>query len=951
MSDEIELTEDFQPLAIEGQLPLKAVGIENLKEANPKHMPPHRYLHPWFARRPTPASRLAILASILPEGVSSDELLQLIQIGPKELDTGIAQYVEEKKATESERSGTLGDHYGYPRPFTQSPNSTELETLHETLKERWDGELPTVLDPTAGGGVIPFESLRYELPTKANELNPVPSLMLKVLLEYAPAVGSLESDLDHWANKIHQRASENLSEFYPSSNPGQNPDIYVSSYRIECPECGGDIPLIPKWTIKSGSAVVKPSPNDDGTVTYECYTDLDHADLEGFDPNNGFVDKGGEANCPHCNVVTEGDVIREKFRNDEFEYEIYCVRYIDSAGGSGFRAPTEEDQEALKKAEERVKNDYELSTILSVERFDGHSDRAIPYGVTELRDLFSPRQLIAHYEYLQAFNHYKPQIQQEHTAEEAEAILSVISLACSKFIDRNARLADWDTSKGYPNPVFKGNILVFTRVFCDNNPLTGTMDFESLYEKVRDSYEELVSYLPEGSRPADVTTQDAAKIEFEEDIQAAIVDPPYYSSIMYSELADVFHGWLKEYLGDVYPYLFEGKLTNKEDEAVANPEKFEGVASGSNSKKQLANDFYEQKMSDIFSNLYEQLSPGGVMTVMFTHKETDAWDTLAKSLINSGFIITSTHPITSEMPQRANMRSSASADSTLLLTGRKPQTERDTGSAPPSLWSDVKTDTRKAAKQAARDLLESGVSLTKTDIIISAFGPTLRVFAEAHPVVDNDDNEVPPRRALEEAHEAVTQVLVNEYLEGEGIHDLDDVTKWYILCWLVHEKQTFSYDEGHQLGLGIGIDIDDLKRSTKTWRKSRGDIRLRGHADRVQNIQKKPEDRSSRIPVNPDNLSFTHALDAVHAAMHVYDIQGETACCDWLKERGFDADSTFKATLKALLQVLPHDHEDWELARDLAAGRTGDKVLNLDFSPSVFAEDPDDTTQTHIESY
>ena len=46
----------LKSLAIEGQLPLKAVGIENLKEANPKHMPPHRYLHPWFARRPTPAS-------------------------------------------------------------------------------------------------------------------------------------------------------------------------------------------------------------------------------------------------------------------------------------------------------------------------------------------------------------------------------------------------------------------------------------------------------------------------------------------------------------------------------------------------------------------------------------------------------------------------------------------------------------------------------------------------------------------------------------------------------------------------------------------------------------------------------------------------------------------------------------------------------------------------------
>jgi hypothetical protein len=224
------------------------------------------------------------------------------------------------------------------------------------------------------------------------------------------------------------------------------------------------------------------------------------------------------------------------------------------------------------------------------------------------------------------------------------------------------------------------------------------------------------------------------------------------------------------------------------------------------------------------------------------------------------------------------------------------------------------------------------------------------VFAEAYPVVDDEDNEVPPRRALEEAREAVTKVLVEEYLEAEGINNLDDVTEWYVLCWLVHGSQTFSYDEGRQLGLGIGVDIDEIKRSTKVWSKSGGDIQLRGHDHRVQNINKKPEDRSSRTAINPDDLSFGLALDKVHAAMHVYDVQGESACCDWLRERNFDSDSTFKATLKGLLQVLPHNHEDWELARDLVVGRTRD-VLNLDFSPNVFAEDSEGTSQQDLSDY
>jgi hypothetical protein len=84
--------------------------------------------------------------------------------------------------------------------------------------------------------------------------------------------------------------------------------------------------------------------------------------------------------------------------------------------------------------------------------------------------------------------------------------------------------------------------------------------------------------------------------------------------------------------------------------------------------------------------------------------------------------------------------------------------------------------------------------------------------------------------------------------------------------------------------------------------------------------------------------------------MHIYDVKGESACCDWLRERNFGSDSTFKATLQALLQVLSHDHEDWELARDLAVGRTRD-VLDLDFSPNVFANDRDDTRQSDFDDY
>ena len=88
----------LKPLAIEGKLPLKTVGIENLREANPQHLPPH----PWFARRPTPASRSAILASVLPRETNPDGLLKWMQIGPSSgITEKISEYVEKKQLKKS----------------------------------------------------------------------------------------------------------------------------------------------------------------------------------------------------------------------------------------------------------------------------------------------------------------------------------------------------------------------------------------------------------------------------------------------------------------------------------------------------------------------------------------------------------------------------------------------------------------------------------------------------------------------------------------------------------------------------------------------------------------------------------------------------------------------------------------------------------------------------------
>jgi len=935
MSDKSSLDEAEVPekVAIESKLPLNAIDIESQKDMESGRYHALRSLHKWFAARPTPAVRLAVLASVYPGEIDSDELLRLMKIGPKELDTGIANYVE-KKFTEKKGSGTLDDHYGYPNPNTQSPTDTEIQKLQSKLREAWGGELPTILDPTAGRGIIPFEAIRYGIPAKANELNPVPSLIMKAGLEYAPEVGSLDPDIRKWRDKILETARENIEPYYPTEEPERQILNSAMTYVIQCESCSGEIPLVAKWWLNKdsdgGDAIIPIY--EKGKVQY-TYTRVENAP-DDYAPDEGPL-RGESAECPHCDVVNEKDSLQQKFQNGDFEFSIYGVNYQTPTGERGYRAGSEIDQKGIEKAAERVESDFNLLTFLS-EPIDVSSRIGDPssWGMSEWRDIFTPRQLIGQYEFFQAFEEYKTDILKEYEEERATAILTVLTLAASRTMNYNSRLNQWRDSRGYGSHIFTSNDLIMKRMSVDNNLSAPRRGYQKHSDHVIDAYEQLVSYLPNAD-PADITSTDAGQLttSFESNsVDAAIVDPPYYSTILYAEMSDVFYVLQKEYLDDIYPDRYSSNLTDKDNEAVANPYRFEKIADDEQSKDDLADEHYESKMEEIFAEVQDLLSQGGVMTVMFTHREMDAWDTLTSALISAGFTITATHPIKTEMSDRIGVQGKASADSSIFLVARKQTTQ----SSDQTLWEDVQEDIRQAARNQAEEILDSGYNISKTDTAIAAYGPTLQKYAESFPVVNKKGEEIRPREALSQAREAVTGVLAERFLKTEGLEQLDSLTRWYILSWLIYENDTIPYDEARQLGVAANVDIDNIKRTTKIWGKSQKDIVLKDHNDRVQDIILLKSDSadnpsSRKYPVNPTDTRFTYTIDTVHAAIHVYEREGPRSAWDWLSDRDLKSSQEFEATVTALLEVLPSDSDMRETLVNLVSGETGDYLdINLD---------------------
>ncbi|MFB6188159.1 MAG: DUF1156 domain-containing protein, partial [Halobacteriaceae archaeon] len=711
----------------------------------------------------------------------------------------------------------------------------QFNELHKTVQKTWNGELPTILDATAGGGSIPFESTRYEFPTIANELNPVASVILKAVLEHPRVDGDLSDEIRKWGEKINKQVRSELDEYFPSES-NEKPLEYLWAHTATCPDCGLEVPLSPDWWLdkESGSEGIAAKPNTSSNsdqVEFEIVelpTDVTKSE---YDPTDGTVSRGS-GTCPRCGVAIEGDEIKEQAQNDGLGYQLYAIRYEDLSkkGGRHFRSPRDKDIQGVEKAREAVENDPELANLLNSEIPEGQkTDEPRRYGIYEWRDMYSPRQLLVHYTYWQVFEEVKSEIRKEYSEDVAEAILVYLALTSDKALDYNSKMCSWHHGRTLIRNSFERHDFSFKWSFAESNLSAEGLGYEWALNSVIESYEELHDYIKHSGASSQVLQEDARKLSIaDESIDAIILDPPYYDNVMYSELSDFFYVWMRKYLDDIYPDFFQSVLTNKEDEAVANQAKFDNIASEDTSKRELAKEDYEDKMTEIFSEMHRVLSDDGIFTLMFTHKKTEAWDTLTKALIKSGFSVMATHPISTESPRSLHQSGKNAAQSTILLSSEK----RDATNEQPTLWEDVKRETRHAARDRAKELDEQESEFAKVDMVLASFGPTLRVFTEHYPVVDEEGNEITPQVALDEARDAVTSYLNDKYL-NTGIKDVDPKTEWYVHAWLMFEAQRFPYDEARRHAINVGVELDDLKRSHRMWRKRSGDVVLRPSEDRV----------------------------------------------------------------------------------------------------------------------
>lgn len=906
-------------LLIEDWLPFEAVGAESQRENSTGQHPPPNRLHVWWARRPLIVSRAAVLAGVLPRW-SADWPESLRRRFPDEESyrawfvhllgirgDPVAGRKEVQRATEL--GITLGPlaYGGAPRAFTVNPSPEDLTLLRDLLEHAWGARDIAVMDVTAGGGSIPFEALRYGFTTYANELNPVASVVLKATLDYPARFGrELADDIQYWGNEWARRVEAKLKPYF-LNQPNDYKPTYLWARTVACPTTGKPVPLSPNWWLRRGDDPVAVKLIADPAWDAPQFV-IKRGDAIDFDPDAGTVNRGVGLS-PWTGEAIPGDYIKAEAQAGRMGQMLYAVAN-KQPGTPDFRLPTAADLEGVRRAgialAERLPR-WEAAGLVPNEPYPEVSNdpRPLIYGMLTWADFFSPRQLLAMLTFLETLRELGEEIRAAMEADRAEEVETYLAMALDKCPNYNCFQSRWHPPRAVIAPVFDRHDFSFKWTFAEFDAAANLLPWG--VEQVVDAYKGMAELASPAQYPLwrnesvppyerlavwQGSATDLSQVP-DGSIHNITFDPPYYDNVMYAELSDFFYVWLKRSVGHLFPQFFRDPLTNKDDEAVANVARFEGVG---RSKRALAEQDYQRKMEAIFRECHRVLRDDGVMTVMFTHKRVEAWDTLASALINAGFSVQASWPVHTESEHSLHQAKKNAAQSTILLACRK-RSKRSDGE--PVWWEDIEGQVRRVARERAAEFAAQGV--TGVDLYISTFGPVLSVISAHWPVITSAIDErtgeplpLRPETALDLAREEVITLRKRGLLLGRDIK-FDAVTDWYLMAWDAFKAAEFPYDEARKLAIALGVDLDGEIRDRQRLVVRKGS----------SVVLQEPRQRRRRGIVDPDAEQFTTWIDAVHTALLVLQEDGTPACEAFLLNRGLLSDGIFKQCMQALINAIP----------------------------------------------
>ncbi len=476
----------YRKKLIEVALPLRAINKESAREKSIRHGHPST-LHLWWARRPLAACRAVIFASLvddpgndLPEREAERERQRLFGIIERLVDWD-----------------NVNDEH-------------VLAEAREEIRKSTRGDPPAIFDPFCGGGSIPLEAQRLGLKAYASDLNPVPVLITKALVEIPPrfagqapvnprarrsaakggwrGAAGLAEDIRYYGGWMRDEAEKRIGHLYPKGPNGETVIAWLWARTVRCPNpaCGIEMPLVRSFmlsTRQGHEAWVEPVPDRAAKRVRFRVHEKAPVDRKAAETGTKVGKRGAKFRCPACGTVAEDKYIRAEAQAARMRSELMAI-VSEGRRGRSYLDPDEQHVTVARSA---------LPTWKPEERvpYPNHDvDRLPMYGMPTWGDAFTPRQLVA----LTTFSDLVAEARERVLADAktagmaddgvplhqggkgatayADAVTTYLAMAVDRATDAWSSLASWRNSVQATRGTFARQALPMVWDYAEANPFS-----------------------------------------------------------------------------------------------------------------------------------------------------------------------------------------------------------------------------------------------------------------------------------------------------------------------------------------------------------------------------------------------------------------------------------------------------------------------------------------------
>ena len=854
---------------IEETLPLAAINDASNtdKHTHDGHI---STMHAWWARRPLPMARAVVAASLIEDGHDAGEV--------------------EDRITEAMTAKKILGNRG-------------VTWLRERIR-RTRGSSPKVLDCFAGGGAIPLEALRLGCDTTAMDLNSVAHLIELGCLDYPQRYrahdkaggNTLVADVERWAAWVAERTRRSVDHLYPRVGDREMPAPYyfwVRTMPSPDPNQTAEIPILSSRLLaaarRSAWVTITATPDGVNIEVHQGTLPVDPTLKEGFEA-------AGSVTCPISGITAPQRDVKQHGRDSGFGYRLYAVCDIIGRDRT-YRAPTPAEIKGplLARAEVAALDGTEFDDGTSrlpdetVDEIGYRNLQFLPYGYRTWRSLFTDRQLMLYATLATTIRDaHEAMLAKGMNSDRARAVATYLAFALDKVADYNSAFSSWRPDKEAIRNTFTAQTIRMCWDFCENYPFrTGSGSWDNAVTAICKAIEHCAET---GDGPARVLRGDAQAMPFGDgEFDAVLIDPPYYFSVMYSDLSDFFYVWLKRSVGHLYPEHFITPWTPKAQEVVQN--RCRPGMTG-----HITEEEFDRRLGNALSEVARVVKPDGVVAIVFAHTDVKAWEKLLKALRVAGLGVTTSWPIRSEMAGRPVAHVKAALRSSVVLVCRP---LRDAGDA---FYDEVEAELNRVVHERLDSFEHMG--LRGADYFVSAVGPAFEVFARHRSVVRLDGSEVSVGDLMELARKTVARHAMGRLLSAEALGILDDHSLLYVSWRWAYLTVPIPDDEAIKLSRAFSVGLDEAVAAGMIHRSGKKFSLLGPHQRRD-------------LRIRPDSP----IIDVLQRAAQLWDAGRPTDVVELLSTSGYGDAPGFWDLARVLGALLPEDERERTMYQSLTTSQ------------------------------